>query len=67
MRILAYRNVKPITCKVCGCEYEYDVGDVLHMCWEDGGYAFFLQCPTCLTDNDAVLEETKTRWDGSNE
>lgn len=52
------RPVKRVTCKVCGCVFEYNSGDVDGNI-DDGGVDYFVECPCCesivkISDEDVV-------------
>lgn len=53
MHIKSVREVKPIMCSVCGCEFQWEVGDEL-LC---GYAAVFCNCPVCGTPNRVEFGE----------
>ena len=54
MHILSVREVKPMECPVCGCEFQWEVGDEL---WCGSYTAVFCYCPVCGTPNRVEFGE----------
>lgn len=64
MKIIKMPNIKPIKCRTCGCEYEYEQGDELvkenkrnHRGDIPDAFLFFLKCPVCGRNNELCFDE----------
>lgn len=61
-KILEQPKSKPVTCKVCGCKYEFENGDTVHVTGIETQsvsrnaqriiIARYLDCPACGNSND---------------
>ena len=56
MHIKSVREVKPIVCSVCGCEYQWEVGDEM---WAGGHGVLFLNCPVCNAANEVEFGDRR--------
>lgn len=66
MKVIKMPNIKPIKCLICGCEYEYELGDELEKVNKKnyygdipGAFLYFLECPVCGTKNELCFDENE--------
>lgn len=64
MKVIKMPNTKAIKCPICGCEYEYELGDELEKLnksnyWGDipDAFLYFLKCPVCGRNNELCFDE----------
>ncbi len=64
-KIIKMPTAKPITCKCCGCVYEFESGDIVQVlyadcCYADGEMPVIsrrLSCPNCNFNNEIEFEK----------
>lgn len=64
MKVIKPPNIKPIKCRTCGCEHEYEQGDELvkeneRNYWGDipNVFSYFLKCPVCGRNNELRFDK----------
>ena len=69
-KIIKLPKAKPITCKCCGCVYEFEIGDEVetvvmsclkHFVDENDGVLRTLVCPCCCCKNEIEFEDEKNK------
>ena len=64
MIVKSYREILPIECEECGCEYQYELGDEIvrfSPLYGSCRAELYMSCPVCQFLNKIVFGERKVQ------